>query len=125
MATPQWLDEEQAKAWRSVQIMQAVGKWMDGNGQSIYKAEPCRVKRSAFANFTRIGNTLYIHAYFWPGTELNIGGLETKVKSAKLLRSGQNVRFEQTQSAILALGQPGQYHIILVAQIRVEREVAG
>ena len=83
-------------AWRgdgsipeeSVQILQAVGKWMDGNGQTIYQSDVCKVRRSAFANFTRSGNTLYVHAYFWPGSELAVSGLRTKVKSAKLARTG-------------------------------------
>src|SRR5580693_243493 len=45
----------------TVPILQAVGKWVDGNGAAIYKAEPCTVKRSAYANFSRTGNTLYMH----------------------------------------------------------------
>jgi len=64
------------------------------------------VKRAAFANFTRKGNTLYIHAYFWPGSELNIAGLRTRVKSAKLLRSGTPVKFQQTELQTKFLGLP-------------------
>jgi alpha-L-fucosidase len=79
---------------------------MDGNGQTIYKSDVCQVKRSAFANFTRAGNTLYIHAYFWPGSELNIAGLRTKVKSAKLLRSDVPVKFEQTEFQTKFMGLP-------------------
>jgi alpha-L-fucosidase len=106
----------------SVRILQAVGKWMEGNGQSIYRAEPCRVKRSAFANFTRLGNTLYIHAYFWPGTELNIGGLETKVKSAKMLRTGAPVKFEQTRLQTKFVGLPASAPDSPVTTIAVECE---
>jgi alpha-L-fucosidase len=81
----------------SVSILQAVGKWLDGNGQAIYKTDVCKVKRSASANFTRRGNTRYLHAYFWPGPELNIAGLRTKVKTARLLRSGAPVTFRWTE----------------------------
>src|SRR5437660_491413 len=80
---------------QSVQILQTVGKWMDGNGQSIYKSEPCKVRRSAYENFTREGNNLYVHVHFWPGETVSISGLRTKVKSAKLLRSGTPVKVEQ------------------------------
>ena len=90
----------------SVTILQSVGKWIDGNSQSIYKTDICNVKRAAFANFTRKGNTLYIHAYFWPGSELNIAGLRTRVKSAKLLRSGTPVKFQQTELQTKFLGLP-------------------
>jgi alpha-L-fucosidase len=43
-----------------------------------------------------LGTRFYIHPYFWPGTELAIGGLTVKVKSAKMLRTGTPVKFEQT-----------------------------
>ncbi|HKD09432.1 MAG TPA: alpha-L-fucosidase [Bryobacteraceae bacterium] len=90
----------------SVRILQTVGKWIDGNGKSIYQADVCKVRRSAFANFTRKGNTLYIHAYFWPGSELNIAGLRTKVKSASLLRLGTPVKFTQTEFQTKFTGLP-------------------
>lgn len=79
----------------SVAILTATGKWMDKNGATIYGSEPCQVKRSNYANFTRKGNTLYVHAYFWPGETVTVGGLQTKVKSAKLLASGKTVAFTQ------------------------------
>ena len=52
---------------------------MDGqHGELIHKAERCQVKHSDFAQFTRQGKTLYVHAYFWPGETLAIGGLNRK-----------------------------------------------
>jgi alpha-L-fucosidase len=45
-------------------------------------------------------------AYFWPGTELAIGGLSAKVKSAKFLRTGAPVRFEQTTLQTKFVGLP-------------------
>jgi alpha-L-fucosidase len=89
-----------------VQVLQAVGKWVDGNAASIYKAEPCNVKRSADANFTRIGNTLYSHVHFWAGEEFAIGGLKTKVLSAKMLRTGTPVKFVQEDLRIRFIGLP-------------------
>lgn len=79
---------------------------MEGNGASIYTAEPCSVKRSANANFTRIGNTLYAHVYFWTGEEFAIAGLKTKVLSAKMLRSGTPVKFVQEDLRIRFVGLP-------------------
>ncbi len=106
----------------SVTILQTVGKWMDGHGQTIYKTDPCKVKRSAFANFTRKGNTLYIHAYFWPGEELNIAGLRTKVKSAKMLRSGTPVKFQQTEFQTKFTGLPRSAPDSPVTTLAVECE---
>jgi alpha-L-fucosidase len=90
----------------SIEILTAVGKWMDPHGALIHHADPCQVKHSAFANFTRQGNTLFVHTYFWPGETLAIGGLQQKVLSAKLYRSGGPVKFEQEQFRVRFLGLP-------------------
>jgi len=90
----------------SVRILNAVGKWMSKNGHTIYDSEPCQVSHSLFAGFTRKGNTLYVHAHFWPGETLAIGGLLPKVKSARLLATGQNVKFEQDRFRVKFTGLP-------------------
>jgi alpha-L-fucosidase len=59
-----------------------------------------------FANFTRKGNTLYIHVYFWPGDTVTIGGLQAKVVSARLLASGKKVEFEQDRFRVRFKGLP-------------------
>jgi alpha-L-fucosidase len=90
----------------SVRIMTAVGKWMDRNGATIYESQPCQVTHSEYANFTRKGNTLYIHVFFWPGETVSIGGLIPKVKSARLLASGKEVRFDQDRFRVRFTGLP-------------------
>ena len=37
-----------------------------------------RSQRSAYANFTRKGNTLYMHVHFWPGSDVSISGLQAE-----------------------------------------------
>jgi alpha-L-fucosidase len=90
----------------SVRILSGVGRWMEKNGEAIYGTEPCRVSRSTFANFTRKGNTLYIHVHFWPGDTVAIGGLQTKVLSARLLATGKKVDFQQEQFRVRFTGLP-------------------
>jgi alpha-L-fucosidase len=79
----------------SVRILSSVGKWMDRNGQSIYKSEKCGPRRSNYASFSRTGNTLYMHIHFWPGDTAVIGGLRNKVTSARMLATGKEIKFEQ------------------------------
>jgi len=81
----------------SVRILREVGDWMAVNGHTIYDSDPCQVRRSNYASFTRIGNTLYMHVHFWPGEYVAISGLMTKVKSAKLIKTGENVSFKQDE----------------------------
>jgi alpha-L-fucosidase len=90
----------------SVRILNKVGEWMDKNGQTIYGAERCQVRSSQFSNFSRKGNTLYIHVHFWPGETVSIGGLQTKVKSAKLLATGKEVAFKQDEFRLQFTGLP-------------------
>ncbi len=90
----------------SVDILTQVGKWMDRNGQSIYTADKCDVKRSNYANFTRKGNTLYMHVYFWPGDYVAISGLRAKVRSAKMVATGKPVAFEQDRFRTVFKGLP-------------------
>ncbi|HEV2495679.1 MAG TPA: alpha-L-fucosidase [Terriglobia bacterium] len=106
----------------SVRILTEVGKWMERNGASIYESEPCRGGGTPFANFTRKGNTLYIHVHFWPGgtpasqwleffqppTVVAIGGLRAKVKSARLFVSGKRVDFRQDDISVQFKGLPAE-----------------
>jgi alpha-L-fucosidase len=89
-----------------IEILAAVGKWMDKHGDLIHRADPCKVKRSTFAQFTRRGNILYIHAHFWPGESLSVGGLQQRVISAKLYTTGQSVKFEQQDFRVRFTGLP-------------------
>ncbi len=87
----------------SIRVLSQVGQWMATNGETIYAAEVCQPRRSTYASFTRTGNTLFMHVHFWPvvpsgetdRTDVAISGLMVKVKSAKLLKSGQDVKFTQ------------------------------
>jgi alpha-L-fucosidase len=90
----------------SVRILTAVGKWMAKNGDTIYASQPCQVSRSNYCGFTRKGNTLYVHAHFWPGETLTVGGLRTKVKSVRLHGTRQPVKFEQDEFRLRCLGLP-------------------
>ena len=90
----------------SVRILGAVGKWMARNGQTIYASEPCQVHSSVLANFTRRGNTLYVHVHFWPGETVAVGGLRTKVRSARLLASGKPVKVQQSEFRVQFAGLP-------------------
>ena len=104
----------------SVRILEAVGKWLDRNGQAIYATERGNFSWGTFSNYTRRGNTLYIHVYNWPGdtpaeewlsfyqpsSVIAIGGLQAKVLSARFLPTGTAVSFEQNQFSLRLTGLP-------------------
>jgi alpha-L-fucosidase len=92
----------------SVRILTAVGKWMERNGQTIYQTEKCQPRRSNYASFSRKGNTLYMHVHFWPGETVALGGLMNQVKSARLLATGQEVKFEQDKFRVRFVKLPAK-----------------
>jgi alpha-L-fucosidase len=104
----------------SVKILTSVGKWMDRNGPAIYQSEKCQPRRSALAGFTRKGNTLYMHVHFWPGEAVSLGGLMNQVKSARLLASGHDVKFEQDKFRVRFLNLPAKAADEPVTTIAIE-----
>lgn len=92
----------------SVSILTTVGEWMERNSQTIIGTDRCQPRRSNYMSFTRRGNTLFGHIYFWPGETATIGGLLTKVKSAKFHASGQSIRFQQDKLRLQLTGLPAQ-----------------
>lgn len=104
----------------AVACLETVGKWLDTNGTAIYGTERGQLGANKNTNFTRRGNTLYIHQHFWPGhtpaaewlsfyrpeAVIAIGGLKPKVLSARLLKTGQKVEFTQDEFSLRLTGLP-------------------
>jgi alpha-L-fucosidase len=119
-----------------VSILETVGKWMDKNGPTIYESERCDASDHPYLNYTRKGNTLYLHVHFWPGTTpaaewlsffkpqsvVAVGGLQTKVLSARLFASGRKVDFRQDDISVQFIGLPDKAPDEPVTVIAVECE---
>jgi alpha-L-fucosidase len=105
-----------------VKILQQAGHWMQRNGETIYGSELCRANTSNCADFTRKGNTLYMHVYFWPGETVAISGLKTRVKSARLFASKHVVNFEQDQFRVRFTGLPADAPDQPVTTLAIECE---
>ena len=88
----------------TVQVLTEVGQWMATNGDTIYKSDLCQPRRCNYGSFTRTGNTLYMHIHFWPGEDVAIGGLMTKVKSVRVLKTGQDIKFTQDPYRVHIIG---------------------
>jgi alpha-L-fucosidase len=119
----------------SVRILETVGKWLDVNGASIYKTDGgASISFGNYDNFTRRGNTLYVHVYFWPSqtpaaewlefykppTVVAIGGVRAKVLSAKVLKTGQKVEFTQDKVSVRLTSLPTEPPDDLITVLELE-----
>jgi alpha-L-fucosidase len=93
---------------------------MEHNGSTIYQSEKCQPNSSEFAKFSRQGNTLYMHVHFWPGSTVAMGGLTSQVKSARLLATGQEVKFDQEKFRVRFTGLPEKAPDDPVSTIAIE-----
>src|SRR5579872_1854106 len=108
----------------SVRILTEVGNWIRKNGDTIYNSDLCEPRRSAYASFTRTGNTLFIHVHFWPGGDVNICGLGTKAISARLYATNQKVDFKQDpyQLKTYNLSQQAPDHPVTTIAVECDSE---
>jgi len=106
----------------SVKVLTEVGEWMKTNGHTVYESDLCQVKRSNYASFTRIGNTLYMHVHFWPGEYVAVSGLQTKVLSAKLVKTGAALKFMQDDFRVRIVDLPMQAPDFPITTIALECE---
>jgi alpha-L-fucosidase len=106
----------------SIRILTEVGQWMARNGDTIYQSDLTQPTRSNYSSFSRKGNTLYQHVHYWPGSTVAVCGLQTKVKTARLLASNQEIKFEQDPYRVRFLGLPPQAPDHPVTTIAIECE---
>jgi len=119
----------------SVSTLQAVGAWLDANGRAIYGTDGgASISFGNYDNFTRRGNTLFVHVYFWPSqtpaaqwltfyqpqTVVSVGGVRVKVLSAKVLRTGQKIDFTQDGTTLRLAGLPEAPPDKLVSVLELE-----
>jgi alpha-L-fucosidase len=104
----------------SISVQEVVGKWLETNGKAIHSTDRLNAEWNVNANYTRRGNTLYIHQHYWPGhtpaaewlkcfqpeVVIAVGGLKSKALFARLLKTGQRVEFTHDEFGLRLTGMP-------------------
>lgn len=109
----------------AVERLTAVGKWTAKNGEAMYGTMDRltgRVEWCATGQFTARGNTAYYWCTRWPGRELAIGGIRSKLKQASFLADGKPISFVQEKDRLILKGLPATNpdKIANVAVIKLE-----
>jgi alpha-L-fucosidase len=80
--------------------LHAIGDWLGTNGDSIYGTTYGPIQGMAAARTTAKENKIFVHVFDWPGAHLDISGLSPKVLAARLLATGQPLKFRQTEGKL-------------------------
>jgi alpha-L-fucosidase len=116
----------------SIERLQAIGKWMDVNGESVYGTEASPFFKLPWGRCTsreaKDGTTLYLHVFNWPEDQLlRVPGISTKVSSVKLLARGdQELNFHwDGQDLLIDLPDqaPDPVNTVIVVETRGSLEV--
>jgi len=89
----------------SVERLKEIGKWMKGNGESIYATTASPFSRLAWGRCTKklndAGATLYLHVFNWPEDgKLVVPGLRNDVRSAWLLATDKTLPTARTEEGV-------------------------
>ena len=106
----------------SIERLEAVGKWMDANGEAVYgtSASPFK-KQLAWGRCTRKEGKLYLHVFSWPQDGNLQVPLRNKAKKARLLAGGTEL---QTSNAgeVLTVKLPAEAPDPIASVVALEIE---
>lgn len=84
---------------RAIATLREIGGWMKRHNPSIYGCGPAPYKPPPDCRYTMKGDRLYLHVFSWPFRHLHLPGLAGRVKFARFLHDGSEVRREEVDPA--------------------------
>ena len=107
----------------SVKRLRKIGEWMRANEESVRGAGACPVSMGTFNGAsTARGSTVYFHMFLWPGKEAAVGNLKSRILSAQLLATGEQVEFVQEKDRLVFKNLPARAPDPSDTVIKVELE---
>lgn len=113
---------------RDRETLSRIGEWMRLHGQSIIGAGATRIQAPPATVITQRGDRAYLHLLAWPFGHLHLRDLAGKVKFARLLNDGSEIKMEITDPDLPALttqpgGQPAGTLTLVLPVVRPNVEV--
>ncbi len=87
----------------SVKSMEAIGRWMDVNSESIYGTQASPFEKPSWGRFTSKDGMLYVHVFEWPSDgKLEISIEDKQVSKAYLLADKESkLGFSSTEEGLV------------------------
>ena len=108
----------------SIERMQAIGAWMDLNGEAIYATSASPYERPAWGRYTKKAGILYAHVFTWPEDGmLEIPLEKSRVKRAYWLADPQRKALQvESRTGRIAIRLPGQMQDAMVPVVAVTHQ---
>ena len=91
----------------AVEPLTQVGRWLSANGDAVYGQVSPAVGEFSVRSTTRKGNRVFVWNWIWPDNgEFTVGGFYTKLLSARLPATGEELPFTQDAARITVKGLP-------------------
>ncbi len=104
----------------SIERLQAIGRWIQVNGEAIYGTTASPFTKLPWGRCTQKPGTLYLHVFEWPTDgRLVVPGLKSSVRSARLLAGNEPLRVKSMGNDKLFL-LPANVPDPVASVIRVE-----
>ncbi len=92
-----------------VQRLREVGAWLKRNRETIYATTSSPYKRLPFDGRATVkGNTLYLNVFAWPEAGLTLSGLQTPVRRARTVASGETLQVLKGADGTLHISKPSK-----------------
>lgn len=102
----------------SVEVLKAMGKWLEINGESIYGTTASPIEAPEWGRITSKGETLYLHVLNWPKNGMLKAELDGAFTKATLVASGEEVGLEANEEGIsLQVPQSAPHEICSVIKL--------
>jgi len=90
-----------------VQRLQEMGAWLKKNGASIYATSASPYKRLPFEGRATVkGKELFLNVFEWPAGELTLPGLQTEVRGARCVATGERLTVTKSADGSLTISRP-------------------
>ena len=110
----------------SVERLEAMGRWMDVNGEAIYGSTASPIKAPEWGRVTQNtkANTIYLHVFDWPNYgKLTVEGVPGSVTKATLLSGDVDIPVLKFETAVvLELPASAPDTIASVVRLQIEGE---
>jgi alpha-L-fucosidase len=105
----------------AVERLQALGRWLDSYGRSIYGTRAGPIAARVWGATTRRGDTVYVHVLDWNDRSISIPPPGSRVRRATLLSTGANVAFVESAAGVtltLPARAADEYDQVVVLETR-------